>query len=124
MTNFIDIERSLDNTNSLISAQVQVPEDAIWFDGHFPDMAVLPGIAQIGMIVELLEKTMNKPVRVLEVNRVRFKQAIEPGNPIEIQVSSKENMPQTFAFRLFKNGKLACSGFIKVVLETPGSGKK
>ena len=64
--------------DGMITARARVPADAVWFDGHFPDAALLPGVAQLSIVVEVLNAVFDGPVRVKEVSRVRFKQAIKP----------------------------------------------
>ncbi len=113
-TQFIDIERKSHDTDGAIRAMVAVPAHSIWFDGHFPGVAVLPGVAQLAIIVQILGKALGKPLRVLEVNRVRFKQVIVPAEPIMVQITPKERAFRSYGFRLMKGGDLACSGFLKV----------
>jgi 3-hydroxyacyl-[acyl-carrier-protein] dehydratase len=104
----------IQHVDGMITACIQLPADSIWFDGHFPEMAILPGVAQLAMIVEVLNVVLGKPVRVTDVSRVRFKQAIMPAEQIDVLISPKENDPLTYGFRLSKGREMASSGFIKV----------
>ena len=49
-------EWSFDNqeADGEVKAHIRVPADSPWFDGHFPDAPVLPGVAQLGMVHDLL----------------------------------------------------------------------
>ena len=109
----IDKVRDIDGA---ISAQVRVPADSIWFDGHFPGTAVLPGVAQLAIVVAVLEGVLGTRLRVTEVSRVRFKLAILPAQTMEVRITPKENDPETYGFRLLKGQELACSGFLKVAV--------
>jgi len=100
-----------------ITTSVEVPTDSVWFDGHFPDAALLPGVAQIAMIVEILDAALEKPVRVADVSRVRFKMAIKPGERIDVQVTPKDNDTPSWGFRLLKGSEVACSGFLSLAKE-------
>jgi 3-hydroxyacyl-[acyl-carrier-protein] dehydratase len=97
-----------------ITARVRVPADSVWFDGHFPGAALLPGVAQLAIVTAVLEEALGTRVRVTEVSRVRFKLAIMPAQTMEVQITSKESDPWTYRFRLLKGQDLACSGFLKV----------
>ncbi len=117
MSKFIDQASDLKTDGGTITACVRVPADAIWFDGHFPDAAILPGVAQIAMIVEILCTALNKPVDVADVSRVRFKLAIKPGDRIDVAVTPKEKNTSSWGFRLLKGSEVACSGFLRLAEE-------
>lgn len=104
-----------------VCAQIRVPAESIWFDGHFPGWPILPGVAQLAMVVDVVSEALGYPVYATEVHRVRFKQTLPPETPISVVVESRENDPMTFGFRLSSATELACSGFIKVsrTAETP-----
>jgi 3-hydroxyacyl-[acyl-carrier-protein] dehydratase len=112
----IDQETKARFVDGTISAQVQVPADSIWFDGHFPGLAVLPGVAQLAIVVAILEEALGTRLRVTGVSRVRFKSAIMPAQTMEVQITSKESAPGTYVFRLLKGQELACSGFLRVAV--------
>jgi 3-hydroxymyristoyl/3-hydroxydecanoyl-(acyl carrier protein) dehydratase len=114
MTMFADLKSEILNDGGRITAQVEVPADSIWFNGHFPEDAILPGVAQIAMVVEILCDAMDKTVYVSSVRRVRFKQTIRPGERITVEIAPKENKPLECGFRLMKGVELACSGFINL----------
>ena len=113
-TKSIDHITQIQQVDGTITAQIQVPADSIWFDGHFPEIAVLPGVAQLAVVADVLGKFLAKPVRVTNVSRVRFKQAIGPSELIDVQVTPKDNDFLNCSFRLMKAGELVCSGFLKV----------
>ena len=97
-----------------LSAEVHVPTDSAWFDGHFPGNPVLPGIAQLGMVLDLIGTALEKPVCVKEVSRVRFKQMILPGDRVVVTAQPKPAKEGLFAFRVMKDDELVCSGNMTV----------
>jgi 3-hydroxyacyl-[acyl-carrier-protein] dehydratase len=117
MTGSIDLETRIQHVDGMITACVHVPADSIWFDGHFPEIAILPGVAQLAIVVRLLGEALGKKVRIRGANRVRFKQAIMPAESIEVQIRPKENDTLSYGFRLLKGQELVCSGFITVAAE-------
>jgi 3-hydroxyacyl-[acyl-carrier-protein] dehydratase len=100
--------------DEMITARARVPAAAVWFDGHFPDAALLPGVAQLSIVVEVLNAVFEKPVQVKEVSRVRFKQAIRPDESIDVWVHPKGDNRPAYDFRLLKGSEVACSGCLKV----------
>jgi 3-hydroxymyristoyl/3-hydroxydecanoyl-(acyl carrier protein) dehydratase len=114
MTKFVNMISDIDEVNGVITAHVNVPAGSVWFDGHFPEQAILPGVAQLALVVEILGEALNKTVYASDVSRVRFKQAILPAEPIEVQITPKGNGTKTYGFRLRNGDSLACSGFLKL----------
>ncbi len=112
MSKFIDRTSELKREDGTITAAVRVPSDSVWFDGHFPDAALLPGVAQIAIVVELLEAALGMPVSVADVSRVRFKLAIKPGERIDVEVTPRKIDTPSWGFRLLKGSEVACSGFL------------
>ena len=96
-----------------ITAQIQVPADAVWFDGHFPGDPILPGVAQLSMVVDLLGDALGHPVTASQASRVRFKRAIRPAETMTVQITPKEN-PLVFGFRISCGEDQACNGNIKI----------
>ena len=74
----------------------------------------MPGVAQLAIVVEVLKAALDKPVRVKEVSRVRFKQAIRPDESIDVQINPKGDNRPAYDFRLLKGSEVACSGCLKV----------
>ena len=114
-TRFIDCAKDIRVIDGTITAQVTVPAGSTWFDGHFPGTPILPGIAQLAVVVQILCEVLEKPVSATDVSRVRFKQAILPDESVEVQITPRGDDALDFGFRLLKASELACSGFLKLV---------
>lgn len=97
-----------------LRADVHVPPGSSWFDGHFPDAPVLPGIAQLGMVFDLIRNDFKVPVRITEVSRVRFKQIILPDDRLVVTAEPRPTRPGSYAFRITKGNELVCSGTMVV----------
>lgn len=114
MTRLVDLKSEILEADGMTTAQVEVPEASIWFDGHFPNQAILPGVAQLAVVVQILGRALNKNVYASNVSRVRFKRAIRPAERIEVQITPKDDQGVAYGFRLLKSKELACSGFLKL----------
>ena len=69
-----------------------VPEDGWWFQGHFPDRPVMPGvltveaIAQCGAVAVLAdEANRGKLPFFAGIDDCRFKRVVEPGDVLELE---------------------------------------
>lgn len=101
-----------------IKAHIRVPPDSPWFDGHFPEAPLLPGVAQLGMVHDLLIRILNEKRPVTQVNRVRFKQMIRPDQPMVLTVKTGAEGAGN-SFRITGDEGLICSG--QMQLGTPKS---
>lgn len=104
-------------------ARIKLPSDSRWFDGHFPGNPVLPGIAQLGMVADLLSWALARRLMVTSVGRVRFKQMLWPGDCIDLSVTPKSGHEGMFAFQITKDGQMVCNGNITVG-ESTGTSKE
>lgn len=120
MSRFIGPNSEVRTVEKTTTVHIRVPAESIWFDGHFPGEPILPGVAQVAMVTELLAAVLKRPIQVVDVSRVRFKQAIRPNEPITVEVTPKGRLPLGYGFRLWKRDELACSGNIKLRNPDPG----
>lgn len=96
-------------------ADIRVPLESPWFSGHFPGNPILPGIAQLEMVLDLIRQSVDHPIRLAAVNRVRFKQMILPEERFRLVASPKGDQRGTYSFRTLKADELVTSGVITVV---------
>ena len=102
------------HSDDALGAEVRVPTESGWFDGHFPGHPVLPGIAQLAMVFDVIQGALGVPARVLEVSRVRFKQMIRPEDRLTVSAEPRPGRPGTYAFRITKGEEVVCSGTMMV----------
>ena len=96
-----------------ITATVQVPADSIWFSGHFPTEPILPGIAQMAMVADVLQQNRPFSMKDVSFHRVRFKRITRPGDRIHIRIMPDKKTDGSYAFRLSVKDELACSGTLR-----------
>jgi 3-hydroxymyristoyl/3-hydroxydecanoyl-(acyl carrier protein) dehydratase len=103
----------LDNENAVV-AQVTTDAGSPWFAGHFPGEPILPGIAQLNMVTECIERVLHKKLVLQNLARVKFKQLIRPGDVLDIRAvaGKKEN---NYTFTIQHNDNEVCSGRLILV---------
>ena len=92
-----------------VRAHIRVPSDSPWFDGHFPEAPLLPGVAQLAMVHDLLLHILEQKRPVTRVGRVRFKQMIQPDQPLILTVKIGAD-GMRHSFRITGDEGLICSG--------------
>lgn len=74
-----------------IIAQKSVSANEIYFQGHFPDNPVMPGVLLIEAMVEAAQLMWDDSKLVLtKVKRGRFREMVKPGMQLTIKVTAKE----------------------------------
>ncbi len=68
-----------------ICARVRVRADSPWFAGHFPGFPVLPAIAQMSMLVEMVARASGVPLYLQAASRIKFKRLVLPGSVLTLQ---------------------------------------
>ena len=77
-----------------------------FFQGHFPGMPVLPGVAQVGLAVEHSKKAYGIAGAIKEAKKLKFLHIIEPGHDIALSLSRKGKDEVRYEFR---EGEALCS---------------
>jgi 3-hydroxymyristoyl/3-hydroxydecanoyl-(acyl carrier protein) dehydratase len=103
-----------------IADQVSIPADSPWFQGHFPGDPMLPGIAQLHLVMDAIRASLGRGVRLVGLKRVRFKRVIRPEETIEIAAEPVPDKPGMIRFQLMIDGENACSG---LMLTDPPEGR-
>ena len=95
---------------------IQAPPESGWFSGHFPGEPILPGIAQLGMVFDAINRWESRKFKITGIRRVRFKQIIRPDDPLHLTVKPQKNCAGVYDFRIQVNAELACSGVMTIAL--------
>ena len=106
-----EMNRSEENE---ISADINVPPDSPWFDGHFPGEPILPGVAQIGMVLDAIRNARNQDLKISSVRRVRFKRIIKPDDRLKIIATPLKQAVDSYSFRILIGDETVCSGVMTV----------
>ena len=74
------------------------PELAV-FDGHFPGLPVLPGVAQLDWAIEFARTCFALPGRFVRAEALKFQRPVFPGMTLELQLDWRADATQlTFEF--------------------------
>ena len=87
-----------------------------WFSGHFPAEPILPGIAILSMVTDVIrqyESEKGRRIRVSGIRRVRFRLPVRPDELLTISLSlSRQEGSLSYHFKVDLNGKTVCTGIV------------
>lgn len=107
--NFDNIYHSRDG--DILSCSCAVAADMPFFKGHFPGMPIMPAVAQIEMIRELLEKHANRNTIIAGGSGLKFTGRIQPGDTLAIQL---QYMPSgDISFTVENKDAVASKGILR-----------
>ncbi len=100
-------------------ARLQVELDSPCFHGHFEDQPILPGIAQLAMVLAVL--AAQGPARGLDaVGSLKLKRLVRPGERLEVRVG-RPGAEGVSSFETRAEGQVVARGTV-VTSETAASG--
>lgn len=76
--------RLLTRSADTVVLEVEIAADSPYFDGHFTEAPILPGVAQLDWVVLFGREFFTLPPKFLRMEAVKFQQVIKPGAPIEM----------------------------------------
>ncbi len=95
-----------------IAVSVIVDGNSPWFSGHFPGDPILPGIAQLKMVVDLVsESGKGNHLCMTGLSRIKFRKTVRPGDQLDIEVRCDKNKGQ-YLFNITSGVEDVCSGRI------------
>ncbi len=99
-----------------IEALSYVPADSPWFTGHFPGEPILPGIALVHALQQVIlqnAKAKDENVRLDALKRIRFVQPVRPGEELKINITREDTEDKIlFSFRITSRENIVCNGLL------------
>lgn len=92
-----------------LTARVTTDAQSPWFSGHFPDNPILPGIAQLKMVADLIAASRNEDMHLSGVSRVKFRKIVKPGEILDIHATFVQ-IKEQYMFRITSGNDEVCSG--------------
>jgi len=98
--------------SSDIRARVLVDYNSPWFSGHFPDQPILPGIAHLKMVADVIARARQEPrPKIRRLHRVKFKRIVRPGETLDIYVTATDTSGQ-YSYHITHETQDVCSGIM------------
>ncbi|MBT4838823.1 MAG: hypothetical protein HON94_15915 [Methylococcales bacterium] len=91
------------------SLYIQVPEDLIYFQGHFDGFPVTPGIIQLKWVIEFIEKKTKQSVQVKKIQAMKFNNPLLPNDYCTMQIGWENDH---YFYKLYNREKKISSGKI------------
>jgi len=93
-----------------------VPEaESAYFDGHFPDFRLLPGVVQCDLAVRFCAEHLGSGLAIAGIPRMKFKKPIEPDSSVTFRGRfERERSRLAFSFSDAESGAVYSEGTISL----------
>jgi len=81
---FIVLERSVTETGFYTT--IQLNPDHLVYTGHFPGFPVTPGVVQLQIVHELLEKHLGRKLKLKTIPQCKFLKVLDPNETAQLVV--------------------------------------
>jgi 3-hydroxymyristoyl/3-hydroxydecanoyl-(acyl carrier protein) dehydratase len=103
------------NSLNNIVSRASIPDYSPWFSGHFPGEPIVPGIAELSIVFDVIKKLYQETgsrIKITSIKRVRYRFPVKPNEILDIKTSKNDNESDTFKFEITTANGAACSGLI------------
>ncbi len=88
-----------------------------WFDGHFPGNPILPGVAQLALVVEALARERGAALDLGGITFLRLRQLVRPG--ARLRLATEARAQDTLRIALTCDGAPVMNGELRFGLHPP-----
>jgi 3-hydroxyacyl-[acyl-carrier-protein] dehydratase len=94
-----------------MTAPFDIEVDDAWFEGHFPGRPILPGVAQLALVVDALAKAQGRPLPVNGIAFARMRLPVVPGDRLQLTAAMRPD--GTIRFALTRAGDTVNNGELR-----------
>ena len=92
-----------------VRLQLEIPVDLTYFEGHFRDVPLLPGVVQISWAIELGRRHLPFAGTFRALSAVKFTRVIMPGSTVTLALEySSDKRQLDFVYEL--DGRICSNG--------------
>ncbi len=99
----------IEQSDSRVELSLTIPENLYYFQGHFPQAPILPGVAQLDWVMNYLVQYFGTDSeKLISVDALKFQHIVRPG--YQITLTLEQVKPNKFAFSYFSSHGQHASG--------------
>lgn len=93
--------RAIERTTHGVCLTLAVPPDLEYFDGHFPQVPLLPGVVQVTWAIQLGRAHLPLDAEFRGLSAVKFTRVIQPGSTVTLRLDhASEEQKLHFSYEL------------------------
>ena len=105
---------SIDSADNSVLITLHVPDQLSWFDGHFPEQKVLPGVVQVDWAGKLARALFVKDDAFQQLSNIKFKTMVMPDTAMQLELTFNATK-HSIKFTYFNETDSFSSGSFKFI---------
>lgn len=82
-----------------IDIKINIKPNNLFFEGHFPNMPILPGVAQVHWVMLLAKEYLSVTFNVHRIEAIKFQRIIQPNSQLTLQLIDNKCGKLSFSYR-------------------------
>lgn len=92
-----------------VTLEITVPPDLLYFDGHFAQVPILPGVVQVDWALHYGRQYFALPARFSAMHALKFQFVVQPDYPVTLELQH-DRQKASLQFRYFSSAGQHASG--------------
>lgn len=116
-------EKIIEKNDDSILLEFSLPENCDFFEGHFPEIELLPAVAQIDLMAHFAKKYFDIPLYFSKTKRTKFGAPIFPNATVRMNIKfNSEKNSVTYKLSNANGEKIYSTGTFALVGKDDGGG--
>lgn len=90
---------------------LRIPADLYYFQGHFPQAAIVPGVALTQWAIQFAAEHFQRAAKIDALSTLKFQQVLRPGEEVFLEIRDQSDKGST-QFRYYRGDIAHASGRI------------
>ncbi len=92
------IMQNITKTDSVFIADLTFLKDSVYFNGHFPNHPILPGVIQIHFVLSFIRQYFHTEINNYHILKLKFSNLILPDTPVHFELNRISDKEFTFNY--------------------------
>lgn len=113
----LPIERSRQQQDQSVTLTLQVEAGLFWFRGHFTDLPILPGVAQLNWVMHYGVSLLAPGKQFAMMDNIKFQQPVLPDSLLQLRLdwdAAKSRLSFRYSLLKEEGEQIASSGKIQL----------
>lgn len=80
-------ELNIDSDQNTANIQLYIPDNLFWFQGHFPQQPLLPGVTQLTWVMHYSQKLLGIKPDIASIDVLKFQRPILPNSTVNLTLT-------------------------------------
>lgn len=89
----------IEQSDTQLELNLYIPENLYYFQGHFPEAAILPGVVLVDWVMNYLAQYfLVDKTSLLSIDALKFQQIIRPNTKVSLQLKKIKTNKYSFSY--------------------------